>query len=576
MTQVYTVAQIASLLCVSPATIHNWIKAGHLVKAAPEACAGLAKASSKNAVTAESVAAFQQNILGTSKLNKRANKQYRKGHNHAALSATFLAKVWDNIHDPSHGDALSIAYEQALSNQYKNTEGVYYTPPALCTDMLAHLPQAITPQLDSAISSARPAGPRLFCDPCCGSGNFLLAALEQGFAPQHIYGYDIDPVAVAISQRRLFDRTGLRSTTIYCADFGEECAEQRVTEGFFDCIMTNPPWGKKLLRAPRQVCQLWATKAGLRRPIDSSGFFWLLACSAVKEGGYIGLLVQEAFFQVRHFEELREHVLQKQLICCIDYGKPFTTLISKANAIIVRNSPANAEHDNVQCCNAQGQSVRTTKSFRANPRTMYNISATAHEQAVLSHMRALPHITLGQGVRWGLGIVTGNNKAWLRDSPAQGYMPVLKGSDIQKKGIKAPSCYIPTDLSLYQQVAAPALYTAPAKILYRFISTNLVFFYDTEQRFMLNSANMLITPPSFPIAMPTLTDFLNTRIINWFYKKLFETHKVLRSNIEYLPIYADFLQTQGKGKQEEGCSEDKLLDYLGIIALPCGGYRLRE
>lgn len=572
MKQVYTFAELASLFHVSPTSIRNWVRAGYLVQASPEPCTGTRKKI--HAVTAESVAAFQQDMLGFVKLRSRANKRYRSSHDHAALSAAILSSVWQNIHDSQHGDALGIAYEQALSNQYKNAEGVYYTPSALCADMLQEVPshgKHSAPEAQAAL---------LFCDPCCGSGNFLLAALQRGFAPEHIYGYDIDPVAVEISRRRLFDRTGIRSNTLFCADFGEEYAQQRVPAGYFDCIFTNPPWGKKLPRAHRQE---WARKAGLHKAVDSSGLFWLLACMAVKEGGYIGLLMQEAFFQVGHFQELRRHALQKQILRCIDYGKAFSGLMSKARALIVRNSPAAAAQEGVLCRSPQGQSLRTQQSFYANPHTIYNISTTAEEQAIIAHMRSLPHIYLQQGVRWGLGIVTGNNKRWLSSSPAAGHVPVYKGSDIQAHGLKPPSCYIPADLSLYQQVAPRAMYIAPAKILYRFISTRLVFFYDTEQRFILNSANMLILEPSFPLSMPILTDFLNTSIINWFYTKLFESPKVLRSNLEYIPIYTDFLHAASAQSGHTGQSgaahgatlhEADLLAYLGLKAMPNGGYRL--
>ncbi len=30
-------------------------------------------------------------------------------------------------------------------------------------------------------------------------------------------------------------------------------------------------------------------------------------------------------------------------------------------------------------------------------------------------------------------------------------------------------------------------------------------------------------------------------VINWFHKKLFATHKILRSNLEQAPIYPDYL-----------------------------------
>ena len=83
-----------------------------------------------------------------------------------------------------------------------------------------------------------------FCDPCCGSGNFLIAAIKYGFKPENIYGFDVDSVAVDIAKRRIFDDTGFESNNIFCSDYLEEKFYNN--DNTFDVIFTNPPWGKKL------------------------------------------------------------------------------------------------------------------------------------------------------------------------------------------------------------------------------------------------------------------------------------------------------------------------------------------
>ena len=168
-----------------------------------------------------------------------------------------------------------------------------------------------------------------------------------------------------------------------------------------------------------------------------------------------------------------------------------------------------------------------------------------------------------------LGIVTGNNKRFVRETMASGYIPVFRGCDISKDSLATPSAFIPDNLSLYQQVAPCNLYTAKDKLIYRFISSNLVFFHDTEQRFILNSANMLLLDDGFPITSQVLTRFLNTKIINWLFRSIFETHKVLRSDLECLPIFTEFLVA------ENDFEEPWLLDHLGIAEDGDGSYRVK-
>ena len=73
----------------------------------------------------------------------------------------------------------------------------------------------------------------------------------------------------------------------------------------------------------------------------------------------------------------------------------------------------------------------------------------------------------------------------------------------------------------------------------------------------------------FPITAPVLARFLNTNLINWLFRSMFETHKVLRSDLECLPIFADFLVAENEF--EEAC----LLDYLGIVDDGDGSYRVK-
>ena len=77
------------------------------------------------------------------------------------------------------------------------------------------------------------------------------------------------------------------------------------------------------------------------------------------------------------------------------------------------------------------------------------------------------------------------------------------------------------------------------KLIYRFISKDLVFFCDTRQRYILNSANMLILDDDFPLGAKQLAEIMNSDLTNWLFKQLFHTHKVLRGDLEVLPIFTD-------------------------------------
>ncbi|MCS6796898.1 MAG: hypothetical protein NZ516_13165, partial [Raineya sp.] len=92
----------------------------------------------------------------------------------------------------------------------------------------------------------------------------------------------------------------------------------------------------------------------------------------------------------------------------------------------------------------------------------------------------------------------------------------------------------------------------------RFISSRLLFFYDDQQRVVLNSANLLIPSPKLGITPKQLAHLLNSEIMNWIFQKIFHTHKILRGDLELLPLHTQFFQKFSE------FSETAYWKFLGI------------
>jgi site-specific DNA-methyltransferase (adenine-specific) len=523
----------AKELRVSIATIRNWVKTGYL------------KEERKKYITLSSFEQLKNTVIGKEKLNKRANKSLKYIHDHSALEKTIL-----DILDTSSVDAESLSdiYEKQLSESYKNTAGVFYTPADIVDKFFMHLP----PDRSELI----------FCDPCCGTGNFLLAAAQHGFKPSNIYGFDIDGIAVNIAKKRLSIFEKEENVNVSQKNFLQEINKDIC--GKFDVIFTNPPWGEKITKQERKL-----PKKKKEKKSDSSMLFFFACLRALKDDGLLGLLLQDAFFNISSFESARKEALLYQIKTIIDFGKPFHGLLTKAKGLVLQKSLARDEHV-VNCVTQTSSHKRTWNSFKINPKSILNISCTGRDAEVIDHIFSISHDTLKGKAKYGLGIVTGNNKKYCISKDKEGYVPVYKGSDITKSGLKEASIFIPDDLSLYQQVAPTYLYFAKEKLIYRFISSELVFFYDQEQRLILNSANMLILDEKFPVSHRQLCALLNSKLMSWVFIKIFETHKVLRSDIEYLPVFTDYF------KYHADFEEHFFLNYLQIEEIENGAYRIKK
>ena len=289
----------------------------------------------------------------------------------------------------------------------------------------------------------------------------------------------------------------------------------------------------------------------------------------MRSSGYLGILVQEAFFNIASFERARQIALKQQIICLIDFGKPFKGLLTKAQGILLRRESPHGG-DRLLSITSEGQHSLPQQAFSQNPKSIFNFTCSEQELRVIEHLFKQEYQTLVGSAQWGLGIVTGNNKKYCSSEIKEGYIPVYKGSDISKSGLKPPSCFIPKDFSHYQQVASLSLYQAPEKLIYKFIASELVFFHDTQQRFILNSANLLVLKEEFPLTSQQLVELLNSRLMSWLFQKLFRTHKVLRQDLESLPIFVSYFD---RYKQ---FGEQEFLDFLCLREVSHGTYRVLE
>lgn len=528
-----TIEQAAATANVSGATIRNWIKTGYLMQLG------------KGLVTQESLDNFMSNIAGKEKLNSRANKLSKDRHDHEIISKEINLLV-----QKFRGETIGIEYENSLSDSYRNKEGIYYTPSWIVKDMFKSL------KINNDFT---------FLDPCCGSGNFLIQAIKSGVLPENVYGFDVDENAVFIAKERIKKEFGFESSSIRVGDFLHDAFKFNQENSSFNLILTNPPWGKKIDKTERGR---FASIYDCGNSLDTTALFMAASLTLLKKGGILGFLVQEAFFNITTFEGIRKRVIAKQILRFVDYGKAFKGLMTKAQAIIIENTEPNDDRG-IECSLNKSTFNRSLYSFKNNPKVIFNFWTNNEEAQVIDRLYSVNHVTLKGKANWALGLVTGNNARYCSNTKREEYIPIYKGSDITKAGLKEPNTFILNDFSNFQQVAPFEMYQAREKLIYKFISSDLCFYYDTEQRYILNSANLLI-PRKIGITGEQLTALLNSEILNWLYKKLFSTHKVLRGDLELLPIHSHYFTNH------QVFSESEYLNYLQLTKTDNGTFKIKN
>ncbi|MFC2413947.1 MAG: N-6 DNA methylase, partial [Bacteroides sp.] len=199
------ISDAARDLAISTATVRNWIKTG------------LLESSNRGCVSRKSLDSLKKNLEQGGRLSSRANKSKKGEQNYSEVSASIQNKLESN----PFNEAIVSEYERALSESYRNKEGIYYTSSSIVTDMLR----------DSLVDETT-----TFLDPCCGCGNFIMGAIERGVRVENIYGFDTDKTAIRIAKQRIYAKTGREAKNIVCADFLTIAQELHQS---FDLIYTN-------------------------------------------------------------------------------------------------------------------------------------------------------------------------------------------------------------------------------------------------------------------------------------------------------------------------------------------------
>lgn len=414
---------------------------------------------------------------------------------------------------PNHRDVLGIIYQSIIREGKKSSLGSYYTPRSL---------------VDSMINDNLVVGGKVL-DPCCGTGQFLLKMAESIDNPVNIWGGDIDGIAVRITRINLFlfySELNFKPNVLHTNTLLEW------EEDGFDLVATNPPWGAKI--SPKIIKALKKIYPEVESK-ESFSFFIALALRILKKDGAYSFVLPESILYVKNHSDIRAKLLNRSSVKYIYSGG---RMFKKVFSSVIRMDGVNAipKLDSLTKISLPEKTFEVNQDrFRINDNFIMDIGCSNEDQRIIDHAYGIPHYTLKEKASWALGVVTGNNSLHIKPEKEEFMEPIYKGKDIAPLKLKEPSNFIYFRPEVYQQCANEDFYRAKEKLIYKFISKDLVFAYDNSGSLTINSANILIPEiENYPIKV--IGAFLNSSIFQFIYKKKYNALKVLRGDIESLPF----------------------------------------
>ena len=422
---------------------------------------------------------------------------------------------------PWQKNITGIIYQSILAEGEKSRMGSYYTP------------DIITGEIASRMHSHGP----MFLDPCCGTGQFLIAFAEKYGSAANVWGIDIDPVAVNLAKINLmlmFPESD-DEPRIFCNDSLMNYNELLLFDDIsslpeFDVIATNPPWGSHYRKEDLARLAYYYPEIASG---ESFSCFLVKSIRMLKDDGLISFVLPEAVMNVKMHADIRRFMLSNCSVSRIEYRDRLFRNVFSPTVIVDLHKQKTGSQVEIILKN-ESYTVKPER-FRKNRDMIFDINLSPCDEKILEKIYAVKHVTLRDNAAWLLGIVTGNNSLFITASPDDGYEPVIKGKDIVPFRILVPDSYIKFEHEKFQQAAPEYMYRRREKLVYRYISNSLVFAMDCEGRLTLNSANTVI--PDIPgVPMKFIMGLFNSELYQFIFRKKFNSLKGLRSHIEELPV----------------------------------------
>lgn len=419
-------------------------------------------------------------------------------------------------------DSLGFIYISLQDIGQRKSSGAYYTPEKVVGELI-----------DRLYENDPDLGLKTICDPCCGTGNFLLSLCTKGIDYANLYGQDIDSISVFLSRINIalmapeMSAVDIQSRIIVGNTYFETFTQK------FDVIVGNPPWGSDFSEEDALRCRkLFKTAVG--KSIESYDLFVEKALSMLNHKGVLAFVLPEAILSVAAHDTVRRMMIAACSFKFISYlGNVFSGV--QCPSIILGIAPDD-EKTVIGCRVSTENDTFVISKPRIFSDGTLSFNVSDEENECLNAISNIENVVYLKGnAKFALGIVTGNNKKYISTEKRDDNEVVLKGSDIQRYGMTSSGNYIRFAPESFQQVAPVEMYRAKEKLLYRFICEVPVFTYDDQQTLSLNSCNIVI-PDVAGLEMKYILAILNSSVTVYFISKKFNSVKLLRSHIEQMPI----------------------------------------
>ncbi|MGE5344077.1 MAG: Eco57I restriction-modification methylase domain-containing protein [Candidatus Omnitrophota bacterium] len=311
-----------------------------------------------------------------------------------------------------------------------------------------------------------------------------------------------------------------------------------VTDGF-DIVISNPPYiqlSKNLSQGQKD--RLLSEYSSAMGRFNAFGFFIAKGIKLMNSQGCLTYIIPNTILTQEYYQELRSIILKDYTIDQIwEIDKmPFDDAVVENIILILSKGKDSA---NVIIKKISGKKLSSIKIipqkwFEQTYLNSFNVNLN-HQLINFQSKMQEGNLKLGDivEINQAIAIKKDCSKFLFQEKMGDEYKPVLEGRDIGRYGIKWPGTYLKYDISAIHSCKSQDIFLSNEKIFFRRVGDRLVAAYDDHQYFALNTLVVINLKPRFyNYNLKYILGLFNSRLFNYYYKKILKSTKKVFSEIQ--------------------------------------------
>jgi hypothetical protein len=416
----------------------------------------------------------------------------------------------------------------SLSKTHNDFLGALYTSICKCINVYKESDYYISKKnLIKIISKLEPKSNDKILIPLCKTGRVVIEMVKQGIDINNIYGIESDPNSMIITKINVFLYTPLILTSIFSHFINKNCLVCDLGIPF-DYVFANFLETNEIKSDIDNIARLVGNNIN---DLSIYEIYFKTLNRYTKESGKIIYCVSNDFCYEKDFVNERLFLEENNKLVNAFFINGFkgSSTIELAILITINSKTENFFENALIEANDTNTLIE-----KRNPGIWLLKTLDIDYFLIVKIAYDLNRTVLHDKALFGTGIITGNNERYLTYDK-ENSMEIYSSKDIFRYHIEHTTSLITLEFNEFKYVAPKEVIESKEKIIYRSFSDGLVFAYDDKQRYTLNTANFFI-PKLKGYYTKFILGILNSSVITYYYKHLYDTNKVLKSQIEKIPI----------------------------------------